>query len=129
MNYAKTNLREIEDSAAKRGVGATQEARFPRTELGLEQAGLNYLIVKPGLREAFAHRHSTAEEVYVVLSGAGRVKLDDDVLELEPLDAVRVGPRTTRQFEGGSEGLTVLIFGARVEGDGEIVEGFWDSST
>ena len=90
---------------------------------------MNYLIVKPGLREAFAHRHSTAEEVYVVLSGAGRVKLDDDLLELEPLDAVRVGPTTTRQFEGGPEGLTVLIFGARVEGDGEIVEGFWDSST
>ena len=126
MSHVKKNLREIEDSAAKHGVGATQEARFARTELGLEQAGMNYLIVKPGQREAFAHRHGNAEEVYVVLSGAGRVKLDDDVLELEPLDAVRVDPGTTRRFEGGAEGLAVLIFGARVEGDGEIVQGFWE---
>jgi len=126
MSYMKTNLRAVEDSAAKHGVGATQEARFPREELGLEQAGMNYLIIKPGKREAFAHRHSSAEEVYVVLSGSGRVKLDDDLIELEPLDAVRVAPGTTRRFEGGPEGLAVLIFGARVQGDGEIIKGFWE---
>ena len=127
MSYTKTSLPGIEDSAAKHGVGASQEARFPRTELGLEQAGMNYLIIKPGKREAFGHKHTAAEEVYVVLSGSGRVKLDDDLCELEPLDAVRVGPGTTRRFEGGPEGLSVLIFGARVEGDGEVVQGFWDS--
>lgn len=126
MSYAKTNLRDVEDSAAKYGVGATQEARFPREQLGAEQAGLNYLIVKPGQREAFAHRHERAEELYVVISGSGRVKLDDEVLELAPLDAVRVAPGTTRRFEGGPDGLSVLIFGARVEGDGEVIEGFWD---
>jgi mannose-6-phosphate isomerase-like protein (cupin superfamily) len=126
MSYVKTNLRDVEDSAAKHGVGATQEARFPREELGLEQAGMNYLIVKPGLREAFAHRHGRAEEIYVVLSGSGRVKLDDEMVELAPLDVVRVVPGTTRRFEGGPEGLAVLIFGARVEGDGEIVQGFWE---
>jgi uncharacterized cupin superfamily protein len=127
MNYAKTNLRGVEDSAAKHGVGASQEARFPRSELGAERTGMNYLIVKPGKREAFAHRHREAEEIYVVLSGSGRVKLDDDLLELAALDAVRVSPGTTRTFEAGTDGLEVLIFGARVEGDGEIVEGFWDS--
>lgn len=125
MSYAKTNLRDVEDSAAKHGVGATQEARFPRSELGAEQVGMNYLIVKPGQREAFAHRHREAEELYVVLSGAGRVKLDDEVLDLAPLDTVRVAPGTTRQIEGGPDGITVLIFGARFEGDGEVVEGFW----
>lgn len=126
MAYAKTNLRQVEDSAAKHGVGATQEARFPRLELGAEQTGMNYLIVKPGMREAFAHRHRQAEEIYVVLTGSGRVKLDDELLELSPLDAVRVEPGTTRTFEAGPEGLEVLIFGPRVEGDGEIVEGFWE---
>lgn len=125
MSYAKTNLREVEDSAAKHGVGAMQEARFPRSDLGAEQVGMNYLIVKPGQREAFAHRHRDAEELYVVLSGSGRVKLDDELLELAPLDAVRVAPGTTRQIEGGPDGIAVLIFGARFEGDGEIVEGFW----
>jgi len=124
--WKKTNLREVEDSAAKHGVGESQEARFPREQLGAEQTGLNYLTVKPGRREAFAHRHRTAEEIYVVLAGSGRVKLDDDLVDLAPLDAVRVGPGTTRTFEAGADGLQVLVFGPRAEGDGEIVEGFWD---
>ena len=126
MPWKKTNLRDVEDSAAKHGVGESQEARFPREQLGAEQTGLNYLTVKPGRREAFAHRHRTAEEIYVVLAGSGRVKLDDDLVDLAPLDAVRVGPGTTRTFEAGADGLQVLVFGPRAEGDGEIVEGFWD---
>lgn len=125
MAYAKKNLREVRDSAAEHGLSATQEARFPSRELGAEQTGMNYLIVKPGQREAFAHRHRTAEEVYLVLNGSGRVKLDDEVLELAPLDAVRVGPGTARAFEAGPDGLEVLVFGPRVEGDGEMVEDFW----
>jgi uncharacterized cupin superfamily protein len=127
MSHARINLREVEDSAAKHGLGDVQEARFPRGELGAEQVGMNYLIVKPGRREAFAHRHRRAEELYVVLSGSGRVRLDDDVVELAPLDAVRVAPGTTRRFEAGPEGLALLVVGARHEGDAEIVEGFWDS--
>jgi mannose-6-phosphate isomerase-like protein (cupin superfamily) len=127
MGYAKTNLRRVEDSAAQHGVGDRQEARFPRVELGADQTGMNYLIIKPGKREAFAHKHHRAEEIYVVLAGSGRVKLDDELVELGPLDAVRVAPGTARTFEAGSEGLEVLIFGPRVEGDGEIVEGFWES--
>jgi len=126
MSHAKVNLQEVEDSAAKHGVGAVQEARFPRTQLGAEQMGMNYLIVKPGQREAFAHRHRAAEELYVVLSGSGRVRLDDEVVELAPLDAVRVAPGTTRRFEAGPDGLALLIVGARHEGDVEMVEGFWD---
>lgn len=126
MSHTKVNLREIEDSAASHGLSATQAARFPREALGLEQTGMNYLIVKPGKREAFAHSHREAEEIYVVLGGSGRVKLDDEVVELAELDAVRVGPGTTRRFEAGPEGLELLIFGRRVEGDGEIAQGFWE---
>jgi uncharacterized cupin superfamily protein len=126
MSYAKVNFREVEDSAAAHGLSEQQEARFPRTDLGAEQTGLNLIRVKPGRREAFAHRHKQAEEIYVVLSGAGRVKLDDELVELAPLDAVRVSPGTARSFEAGPDGLEVLIFGPRVEGDGEIVQGFWE---
>jgi uncharacterized cupin superfamily protein len=125
MSYAKKNLREVEDSAAKHGLSETQEARFLRGDLGTEQTGANYLTVKPGRREAFAHRHREAEEVFVVLGGSGRVKLDDELVELSPLDAVRVAPGTARCFEAGEDGLEVLVFGARVEGDGEIVKDFW----
>jgi uncharacterized cupin superfamily protein len=126
VGYAKKNLRDVQDSAVEHGLSATQEARFPRRDLGAEQTGLNYLIVKPGQREAFAHRHRTAEEVCVVLAGSGRVKLDDDLVELAPLDAVRIGPGVTRSLEAGPDGLEVLIFGPRVESDGEVVPGFWD---
>jgi uncharacterized cupin superfamily protein len=125
MGYARVNLREVRDSAPEHGLDDTQEARFPARDLGAEQTGFNYLTVKPGKREAFAHRHETAEEIYVVLAGSGRVKLDDTVEELSPLDAVRVGPGITRSFEAGPEGLSVLVFGPRVEGDGELVSDFW----
>ena len=125
MTYTKKNLRDVEDSAVKYGFAEMQEARFPRVDLGAEQTGLSFLLVKPGKREAFAHRHRRAEEIYVVLAGSGRVKLDDDLVELAPLDAVRVTPGTTRSFEAGPDGLEVLIFGPRVEGDGEPVPDFW----
>jgi mannose-6-phosphate isomerase-like protein (cupin superfamily) len=125
MSYAKKNLRAVEDSALAHGLSSTQEARFPRGDLGAEQTGLNYLIIKPEQREAFAHRHRQAEEVYVVLAGSGQVKLDDELVDLTPLDAVRVGPGTARSFEAGPDGLQVLIFGPRVEGDGEMVPDFW----
>lgn len=127
MTWTKHNLRDIEDSAVAHGASESQEARFARQALGAEQTGLNYLIVKPGRREAFAHRHHRAEEIYVVLAGSGRVKLDDDLVELAPLDAVRVGAGTARAFEAGDDGLEVLVFGARHEGDGEIVADFWDA--
>lgn len=125
MGYSKKNLRDVEDSAVEHGLSDRQEARFPRTDLGAEQTGLNYLTVKAGQREAFAHRHRNAEEIYVVLGGAGRVKLDDELVDLAPLDAVRVSPGTTRTFEAGDEDLQVLVFGPHVEGDGEMVQGFW----
>jgi uncharacterized cupin superfamily protein len=125
VKYAKKNLRDVRDSALQHGLSTTQEARFPQQDLGAEQTGMNFLIVKPGRREAFAHRHRTAEEIYVVLAGAGRVKLDDQLVELAPLDAVRVSPGVTRSFEAGPEGLQVLIFGPHVESDGEMVQDFW----
>jgi mannose-6-phosphate isomerase-like protein (cupin superfamily) len=126
MAYAKKNLREVKDSAAEHGLSESQEARFPARDLQAEQTGLNYLLIKPGRREAFAHRHKSAEEVYVVLAGSGKVKLDDELVELAPLDAVRVSPGVTRAFEAGPDGLEVLIFGPHVQGDGELVDGHWD---
>jgi mannose-6-phosphate isomerase-like protein (cupin superfamily) len=125
VRYSKKNLRDVEDMAVERGLSETQEARFPRKDLGADQTGFNYLTVKPGRREAFAHRHHEAEEIFVVLAGSGRVKLDDELVDLVPLDAVRVSPGVTRCFEAGREGLEVLVFGPHVERDGEIVPDFW----
>ncbi|MBV8064916.1 MAG: cupin domain-containing protein [Actinobacteria bacterium] len=126
MSYAKKNLNDVEDSAVKFGLTESQEARFARSEIGAEQTGMNYLKVKPSRKEAFAHRHETAEEVYLVLAGSGRVKLDDDLVDLAPFDLVRVGPGITRRFEAGPDGLDVLVFGPHVDGDADVVSGFWD---
>lgn len=124
-SYAKTHLRDVRDSAVEHGLSEHQEARFPRADLGAEQTGMNFLTIKPGKREAFAHRHRTAEEIYVVLGGSGRVKLDNELVDLTPLDAVRVSPGVARSFEAGSDGLQVLIFGPHVESDGEMVQDLW----
>lgn len=125
MGYAKKNLREVQDMAAEHGLATTQEARFPARDLGAEQTGMIYLIVKPGQREAFAHRHHAAEEIYVVLAGSGDVKLDDELVALAPFDAVRVSPGVTRAFEAGPDGLEVLVFGPHIEADSEMVQDFW----
>src|SRR3954453_4538378 len=125
MDYTIKNLREIEDMAASQGFGEVQEARFAHGDLNAEQIGISLQKVKPGKRHAFAHRHNEAEEVYVVVSGSGRVKLDDEVLELKRLDALRVAPQVMRQFEAGPEGLELIAFGQRHQGDGEIAPGWW----
>ena len=127
MSYTIKNLRDVEDLAASQGFGEVQEARFAHVDLESGQLGISLQRVKPGKRHAFAHRHQTAEEVYVVISGAGRVKLDDQVEEIKELDAIRVSPEVIRAFEAGDDGLDLLAVSPRAQGDAEIVEDFsWD---
>jgi uncharacterized cupin superfamily protein len=127
VDYTIKNLREVEDMAASQGFGEVQEARFANADLDAEQIGISLQRVKPGKRHAFAHRHNEAEEVYVVIAGSGRVKLDDEVEEVGELDAIRVAPSVTRAFEAGDEGLELLAFSPRAKGDAEIVQDFsWD---
>jgi mannose-6-phosphate isomerase-like protein (cupin superfamily) len=127
MSYTIKNLREVEDLAAKQGFSENQEARFAHSELDAEQSGISFQIVKPGKRHAFAHRHKEAEEVYVVVSGTGRVKLDDEIEDVGPLDAIRVAPSVTRAFEAGDDGLELIAFSPRREGDAELMQDFsWD---
>lgn len=125
MPYTLKNLRETEDSAPKFGFAEIGEAHFPREELGATQTGLAYHVLRPNKRQAFGHRHEQAEEVYVVLSGSGRIRLDDEVVEVSELDAVRVSPEVTRAWEAGPDGLAVIVFGTRHEGDGSLDREFW----
>jgi mannose-6-phosphate isomerase-like protein (cupin superfamily) len=123
--YTLKRLTDVEDSAPKFGFGDVQEARFANDDLETEDTGVSHHRVKPGERQAFAHRHDEAEEVYVVLSGSGRVKLDDAILEIEALDAIRVAPGVTRKFEAGSDGIELVAFGPRHDGDGELIKDWW----
>ncbi len=126
MTFTIKNLREVEDVAPRFGFDEVQEARFARGDLKSETIGLAFHRVKPGKRQAFAHRHQQAEEIYVVLSGGGRIKLGDEIREVGELDAIRVAPDVLRAFEAGPDGLELLVFGPRHQGDGEVVqEDFW----
>ena len=125
-DFTHMNLGDVEDVAVQGGFSEVQEARFPAGDLGLDTLGFSYQVVKPGKHHAFGHRHQQAVEVYVVLSGSGKLRLDDDEIEVKRLDAIRVGPTVTRGFEAGSDGLELLVFGERMPGDTEIVEDFFD---
>jgi len=123
--YTKKQLTEVKDSAPEFGFGEIQEARFASDDLETESTGFSHRRVKPGQRQGFGHKHDEAEEVYVVIAGSGRMKLDDEIIEVTELDAIRVTPGVTRAFESGDDGLEVLAFGPRHKGDGDLVQGWW----
>jgi uncharacterized cupin superfamily protein len=126
MTYSIGNLKELEDSAPKFGMPAGVEARFGRTALGCEQLGFSYQRYAPGFR-TFAHRHHVQEEVVVVLSGGGRMKIEDEIRALEPFDVVRIAPGTTRALEAGDGGIEILVFGAPATppGDADMFQDWW----
>jgi mannose-6-phosphate isomerase-like protein (cupin superfamily) len=117
--YEIQNLKEIEDSAQKFGLSPDLEARFA--------GGFSYQRLAPNFRIPFGHKHAEQEEVYVMVSGSGRVKLDDEVVELKQWDAVRVPKETMRNFEAGPDGAEILVFGAprTPPGDAEVTHGWW----
>jgi mannose-6-phosphate isomerase-like protein (cupin superfamily) len=124
-SYTQINLAGVEDVAPANGFGDRWEARVARTDLQAEQTGLTYFRLRPGKRSPFAHRHRETEEVYLVLSGTGRIKLDDEVRDVRALDAVRVAPEVARAFEAGPDGLEFIAFGPHREADGEPVNDSW----
>lgn len=118
-------LTEVEDVAAKHGFSETHEARFANDDLDTQRTGVSHHRLKPNKRQPFGHKHENAEEVYVVLSGSGRVKLNDEIVEISELDAIRVAPGVIRAFEGGEDGIELIAFGPRHAGDGELIQGWW----
>jgi uncharacterized cupin superfamily protein len=128
MAFTHRNLREdLEDLGSNFDGPPDLEFRAATKALGLERSGLTYQRVPPDYRFPYGHTHKTQEEVYVVVGGSGRIKVGDDVLDLRPLDAVRVPAATTRAFEAGPDGLELLAYGAPATGpgDAELEQGWW----
>ena len=124
-SYTHKNLGETKDSAPDFGLAEMGEAHFAKDELDCERTGITYLRLNPGQRMPFGHAHNEAEEIYVVAAGAGRIKLDDEIVEVVELDAIRVAPEVARGFEAGPEGITLFAVGARHDGDGEVLKDWW----
>jgi mannose-6-phosphate isomerase-like protein (cupin superfamily) len=125
MGYTIKNIESVQDMAKQHGLSDQGEARFASRDLNAVQTGVSHQRLKPGKRQQFGHRHDQAEEIYVVLAGSGRVRLDDEIIDIGKLDAIRVSPETMRSFEAGDEGLEILAFGQHFAGDGELVQGWW----
>jgi mannose-6-phosphate isomerase-like protein (cupin superfamily) len=124
-SYTKLNIDNVEDMYAKYGMQDTGQARYLRADAGAESIGLSLYELRPGRRTGFAHRHKDVEEFYIVLSGSGRMKIDDEIFEVGRRDVVRVAPEAVREFEAGADGLEVLATGGHAEGDGETIENWW----
>jgi mannose-6-phosphate isomerase-like protein (cupin superfamily)/quinol monooxygenase YgiN len=123
--FSVVNLEDVEDMAPKFGMGETGEARFARTDLGATATGLSLQRLNPGMRQSFGHTHRRDEEVYVILSGSGRVAVDDEIRDVTRLDAIRVAPGSTRAFEAGPDGLEILATGSHHPADAKMQPGFW----
>jgi uncharacterized cupin superfamily protein len=125
-SYTKKNLKDVENVAPKFDMPDGMDARFARTDLGGETLGLSVMTLDPGFRIPFGHKHSGQEEVYVVVSGSGRVKVDDEVVELRQWDAIRFDKDIMRNMEAGPEGIEYIAFGAGTDPtDAEMVPGWW----
>jgi uncharacterized cupin superfamily protein len=124
-DYTIKNLKEVDDAAADRD--GDVEARFGRKHLDSEHLGVSYFRYGPGYRSPVGHRHREQEEAYVVVSGSGRLRVDDEIVELRQWDAMRIAPGVVRAFEGGPDGMELIAVGSdRPEGgDGEMITEFW----
>ena len=113
MSFTLRNLKDdLEDVGSNFDGPPDLEFRLATDALELEQSGLSYQRVPPGYRFPYGHTHREQEEVYVVVHGSGRMKLDDEIVELKEWDVVRVPPGTWRGYEAGPEGLEIIVFGA-----------------
>jgi mannose-6-phosphate isomerase-like protein (cupin superfamily) len=126
--YTKLNLKEdIDDQGPNFGFEGKIEARMARVPLELEHSGVSYQRLAPNFRVPFAHTHKTQEEVYVLISGSARAKLDDEIVDLRPFDALRVHKDTVRGFEAGPEGAEMIAIGAphTGPGDADVINDWW----
>src|SRR5262249_25349140 len=126
MPFTLTNFKaDLEDLGSNFNGPPELEFRHASKALGLAHCGLSYQRIPPDYRFPVRHTHKTQGAGYVVVRGGGRMKLDDEIVEVAEWDAVRVPPGTWRGYEAGPEGLEILVIGAPHLGENprEDVEG------
>ncbi len=84
-------------------------------QLGASALGARLWRLAPG-QASTKHRHFEQEELYVLLEGEGRVRVDEELLTLLPLDTLLVSADSTRQLFNDTEGDQLwLVVGAPPE--------------
>jgi hypothetical protein len=126
-DYTILNLGDVENVAPEFQMPEGLDVRFPKRDLGCAVGGVGIEKLPAGLRMPFGHKHAHQEEIYVIAEGSGRIKLDEEVHELRQWDILRIGPNVVRNLEAGSDGITLIAFGAPLgeESDTEMVPDWW----
>jgi mannose-6-phosphate isomerase-like protein (cupin superfamily) len=123
-DWTKRNFEDIKDRSP-----ADLPVRwlFSRNEVASRQVGVSRFSYEPGARMPFGHRHGVQEEVYVVVAGSGRAKLEDEIVEIGMWDVVRVAPQVIRSFEAGPDGMELICVGGKRPqgGDTDRFTDFW----
>jgi uncharacterized cupin superfamily protein len=95
----------------------------PSNQMGIENTdlgkqleastlGARFWRLHPG-QASTRHRHFDQQELYVLIEGPGRIRIEDELFTLQPHSAALVGPEHIRQvFNDGEEDALWLIVGA-----------------
>src|SRR6185437_14931507 len=125
--YTKRNVRNVENQAPNFGMPDELQARFARTDLAGETLGISLFTLAPNFRIPFGHKHRSQEEVYVIIGGSGRIKVEDEVVAVDRWDAVRFDKDTMRAVEAGPDGIEYLAFGAGEDpSEVEMSQDWWN---
>ena len=91
-------------------------------QLEAETVGARLWRLRPG-QASTKHRHFNEHELYVLLEGEGRVRVDDEVLTLTPMSALLVEPEHVRQLFNDTDADALwLVVGAPTEGVANTLE-------
>jgi mannose-6-phosphate isomerase-like protein (cupin superfamily) len=126
--YTVQDLNEVQNQGENFGLNPDEyQVRMAKDPLECQHAGISLVRLGPGYRVPFGHSHKTQEEIYVLVKGGARIKIEDDIVDMKPMTAVRVDPGAMRGFEAGSEGADLIAIGAPKTGpgDGDVVPGWW----
>jgi mannose-6-phosphate isomerase-like protein (cupin superfamily) len=104
------------------------EMRSYTSALGDQQVGFSWrsMPAKTGGKGSYGHHHHKHEEVYLVTSGTVQFKLDDDVIDVGPGTAIRVGPEVVRSVWNDGPGDAEMVIMSPTGADPAVkVDDFW----
>jgi uncharacterized cupin superfamily protein len=92
----------------------SNQMSIPNTDLAKQldagTLGARLWRLAPG-QASTRHRHRSQEELYLLLEGSGRARVDDELLTLAPLDSLLVEPGSVRQLfnDTGADQLWLVV--------------------
>ena len=102
--YTKLHYRSVED---------TNGLHFLRDELECENVGVTVLECEPGWEgKEHDHEDEGQEEVYVLMEGRATVTIEDEEVEMEEGDVIRIAPDVTHQIKNGETESRFVLIGA-----------------